>query len=63
MKRSELIRHLRRHHCRIKREGCSHSLWRNLDTGEVEMVPRHTEISNRLAHKICRGLSVPEVGK
>ena len=63
MKRSQLIRHLKRHRCRLKREGRSHSLWRNLDTGEVEMVPRHTEISNRLAHKICRDLSVPEVGK
>jgi len=25
--------------------------------------PRHAEISNRLAHKICRGLSVPDFGK
>lgn len=63
MKRSELIRHLRRHRCLLKREGRSHSLWCNLDTGEVEMIPRHTEISNRLAHKICCGPSVPEVGK
>jgi len=32
-------------------------------TGAVEALPRHTEISNRLAQKICRGLSVPEIGK
>jgi len=26
-------------------------------------VQRHVEISNLLAHSICRGLSVPELGK
>jgi len=31
-------------------------------TGAVEAVPRHTEISNQLARKICRGLSRPEIG-
>jgi hypothetical protein len=45
----------------LKREGKEHSLWANPATGEVEAVPRHTEISNKLARKICRGLSVPDV--
>jgi len=40
-----------------------HSLWTNPTTGAVETVPRHSEIANRLAQKICRGLSVPEIGK
>jgi mRNA interferase HicA len=62
MKRGDLLRHLRRHGCYLKREGASHSLWANPTTGEVEAVPRHSEVSNRLAGKICRGLSVPEVG-
>jgi len=26
-------------------------------------VPRHTEVADILARKICRGLSVPEIGK
>jgi len=26
-------------------------------------VPRHNEISDALVRKICRGLSVPEIGK
>jgi hypothetical protein len=60
MKRTALLRHLRRHGCRLKREGRSHSLWTNPQTGDVEAVPRHTEISDRLAVKICRGLSVPD---
>ena len=62
MKRSSLLQHLRRHGCYLKREGRAHSLWCNPNTGAVEAVPRHTEISNGLARKICRNLSVPEVG-
>jgi hypothetical protein len=29
--------------------------------GAVEAVARHTEISDVLVRKICRGLSVPEI--
>jgi len=61
MKRESLLRHLRRHGCYLKREGAAHSLWSNPKTGQVEAVPRHTEVSNQLAKKICRGLSVPEI--
>jgi len=46
----------------LKREGAAHSLWMNPATGAVEAIPRHTEIPNNLARKICRGLSVPEIG-
>jgi len=60
MKRSSLLRHLRKHGCLLKREGKEHSLWTNPVTGAVEAVPRHTEISNKLAKKICRRLSVPD---
>ncbi len=62
MKRSSLLRHLRQHGCRLKREGGSHSLWINPVTGAVEAVPRHTEIPNILANKICRNLGIPEPG-
>ena len=62
MKRSSLLQHLRRHGCYLKRKGRAHSLWCNPQTGAVEAVPRHTEIPNGLARKICRNLSVPEVG-
>jgi mRNA interferase HicA len=44
----------------LKREGSAHSLWLNAATGAVEAVPRHTEIPDLLARKICRGLGVPE---
>ena len=62
MNRGKLLRHLRFHGCFIKREGRSHSLWVNPRTGAVEAVPRHTEVSNSLARKICRNLGVPEIG-
>jgi hypothetical protein len=63
MKRSALLRHLRRHGCVLKREGRSHSLWANPRNGQVEAVPRHTEVPDLLARKIGRGLSVPEIGR
>jgi len=63
MKRNALLKHLRKHGCFLKREGAAHSLWCNPNTGAVEAVPRHTEIADRLAVKICRGLSIPEIGQ
>jgi len=63
MKRKVLLRHLRRFGCVLKREGRSHSLWCNPQNGVVEAVPRHTEISDRLARKICKSLSIPELGR
>jgi predicted RNA binding protein YcfA (HicA-like mRNA interferase family) len=62
MKRSALLKHLRRNGCFLKREGASHSLWMNPQTGQIEAIPRHTEISNRLVRKVCRALSIPEIG-
>ncbi len=61
MKRSKLLKHLRRDGCYLKREGRSHSLWCNPHTGHIEAVPRHTEIPDRLAKKIIKSLSLPEL--
>ncbi len=47
----------------MKREGRSHSLWTNPATGALEAIARHTEISDLLARKIWRGLSIPEIGR
>ena len=41
------------------REGGSHSIWSNPQTGRKEAVPRHIEIKKHLARSICRNLSVP----
>lgn len=59
MKRSTLLQHLRRYGCYLKREGSAHSLWTNPSTGAVEAIPRHAE----MPRKICRNLSVPEIGE
>jgi mRNA interferase HicA len=61
MKRHALLQRFRKHGCTLKREGAAHSLWTNPATGAVEAVPRHTEISNILARKICRGLGIPAI--
>ena len=60
MKRSALLTHLRRHGCTLLREGAEHALYWNPANGRRSSVPRHTEIANRLAQKICQQLGIPE---
>ena len=59
MKRVDLVRHLERHGCRLLREGGSHSVYLNPVTRKASTVPRHREINEFLARKICRDLEVP----
>jgi mRNA interferase HicA len=54
-----LLRHLRRYGCVLKREGSQHSLWLNPSNGAVQAVPRHAEIPDRLADRVCTGLAIP----
>jgi predicted RNA binding protein YcfA (HicA-like mRNA interferase family) len=49
VKRDDLLRHLRLHGCYLKREGGAHSLWLNPANGNMQAVPRHTEIGEMLA--------------
>ncbi len=60
MKLEALLQHLRRHGCVLRREGKEHALWENPQTGHAEAVLRHAEISNLLAKKICRKLSITD---
>ncbi|MFH1066837.1 MAG: type II toxin-antitoxin system HicA family toxin [bacterium] len=60
MKLHYLLKHLRKYGCYLKREGGSHSLWCNPQTGHIEAVPRHREISDNLARKICKCLSIED---
>jgi mRNA interferase HicA len=59
VKRTDLIRHLRLHGCELLREGGSHYV--NRVTGKVATVPRHREINDFIARKICRDLEVAEL--
>ncbi len=61
MKRGDLIRHLRSHGCELLREGGRHSWWYNPALNKRSAVPRHNEISDLLAKKICKDLGVPLV--
>jgi hypothetical protein len=63
MKRHELLRHLRRYNCVLHREGARQSIYRNEASGKQTTVPRHTEIANRLADKICHDLGIPPPSK
>jgi mRNA interferase HicA len=60
MKRRDLLRHLTTHGCQLLREGARHSWWHNPASGKRSAVPRHTEVNDHLARKICRDLGIPE---
>ena len=59
MKRRELIRHLEENDCRLLREGGNHSIWENTKNGKRAAVPRHNEIVDFTAIKICKQLEIP----
>jgi predicted RNA binding protein YcfA (HicA-like mRNA interferase family) len=61
MKRLDLLRHLERHGCALLREGGRHSVYVNRTTRKSSTVPRHREINDYLARKICKDLEIPEV--
>lgn len=61
MKREELLRHLRHHGCELLREGVKHSWWHHPSLNTRSAVPRHTEITNHLASKICKDLKIPKL--
>ena len=60
MKRVDLVRHLERHGCELLREGGSHSVYVNRAARKASSVPRHREVNEFLARKICRDLAVPD---
>jgi mRNA interferase HicA len=59
MKRRELLEHLHNQGCVFIREGSRHSWWQNPAQNKRSSVPRHTEIADQLARKICRDLGIP----
>jgi mRNA interferase HicA len=61
MKREALLRHLRRHGCQLLHEDRRHSWWHNPVQNKRPAVPRHKEIDDDLARKICRDLGITKV--
>ncbi|HEU0006862.1 MAG TPA: addiction module toxin, HicA family [Terriglobia bacterium] len=43
------------------REGAKHSWWHHSAQNKRSAIPRHNEIDDSLARKICRDLGVPKV--
>jgi len=60
MERRELIRHLVNHGCLLVREGSDHSIWENPVNRRRTSVPRHREIPDFTAHRICRQLGIAD---
>jgi predicted RNA binding protein YcfA (HicA-like mRNA interferase family) len=58
MKRTDLIRYLLERGCEFLREGGRHSVYVNRLAGKSSTVPRHREINEILAKKICKDLEI-----
>ncbi|NOU23396.1 MAG: type II toxin-antitoxin system HicA family toxin [Methyloglobulus sp.] len=61
MKRSELVRYLTANGCGLLREGGRHSWWHNPALNKRSAIPRHSEIQDILANKICKDLGVKPI--
>jgi mRNA interferase HicA len=59
MKRVDLIRHLKRHGCVLLREEDNHTVFFNKTADRISTVPRHREVNDFLARKICTDLQIP----
>jgi mRNA interferase HicA len=59
VKRIDLIRHLEQKGCVLFREGGNHSVFINPATRKTSTVPRHRDINDFLARKICKDLQIP----
>ncbi len=59
MRQQALLRHLRVHGCVLMREDGRHSWWHNPGLNTYSSVPRHTDIDDNLARKICKDVGIP----
>lgn len=60
MKRVDLVRHVEANGCVLLREGGNHSVYVNQSARRTSVIPRHRELNEYLARKICRDLEIPE---
>ena len=61
MKRNEFIIYLKKNGCEFIREGRRHFWWLNPNKNLRSAVPRHSEINNILANKICKDLGINRI--
>ena len=60
MKRLKFVKHLKDSDCVIFREGSNHTVFMNKKTRIKTSVPRHADISERIAFEICKQLGIPQ---
>jgi len=60
VKRTDLIRHLETHGCVLLREGGRHSVYYNPSAQRTSTIPRHCEVKNPTAIRMCKQLAVPD---
>ena len=59
MKKNQLLKHLKKHGAFLLREGSKHTIFQK---GQLKtQIPRHNEIVDELARKICKDLGIPFV--
>jgi len=56
MKRSKLLKQLKKEGCIFLRSGSRHDIYINPKTGQKQPIPRHSEIDNALANHIRKYL-------
>ena len=61
MKRRELLKFLKSQGCELLREDGRHSWWINPELNKRSAIPRHSEINDILAKKICKDLGVKPI--
>jgi mRNA interferase HicA len=60
MKRTDLLRHLEANGCLLLREGAKHTVYHNPKAQRTATVPRHKEVKNPTASRICKDLAIPK---
>ena len=58
MKRSELLKQIKKEGCLFYRPGSRHDIYINPKTGQKQPIPRHSEIDNDLAKHIKKYLGI-----
>ena len=61
MKRNDLLKYLHSHECEFIREGSRHSWWWNPSQNKRSAIPRHAEIDDHLARKICKDIGIDPI--
>lgn len=59
MKRRDLIRYAEKNGCEFLREGGDHTVYVNRKEKRVSTIPRHREIDEYLAKRVCKDLGIP----